>query len=206
MLSDNSPLPNLNANIRFLNTIPLNASLDIYVNNVLYSSHLEFSKTTPYKSIVSGEYVIDIYPSGDKTDNLYSDTAVILPNSVLTFSIVLVENDFQLFTLTDGNNISSLNRSFIRIINLSPDSPLLTLSLSDGTPLYDGIEFIETTNYSSISSGMHDFILSETENPKNFKRLIENINLEPGLYHTFYLIGMMDASPQFGYLLTRDGV
>lgn len=206
MLLDNNPLPNLNSNIRFLNAIPLNESLDIYVNNVLHSSSLEFSVITTYKSIVSGEYVIDIYRSGDKTNNLYSDTAVILPNSLLTFNIVLVENDFQLFTLTDSNALSSLYESFIRIINLSPDSPLLTLSLSDLTILYNGIEFIETTNYSSIPSGIHDFILSDTDNPEKFKRLIENINLESGFYHTFYIIGMMEGPPQFGYLLTKDGL
>ena len=53
-------LPNLNCNIRFLNSAS-SSNLDIYLNKKLFIDGFSFGKVTSYRNIPSGEYLLEIY-------------------------------------------------------------------------------------------------------------------------------------------------
>lgn len=198
-------LPDLKSQIRFLNANIVNFPIDIYINDVLYTSNLDFGKITTYKGFPPGEYIIDIYKSSDKSTKLFSDEAVFLPNSNLTISIVSSDENISLFILTDGSKIKSSVNSYLRFINLSPDSHLFSLSNSNDNILFSGVEYLETTNYSSITCGIHDFLLSETNNSEYFKTFIKNLSLSSGTYYTIYIVGVSLGKPLLGYIFAEDG-
>ena len=50
-------LPNLNCNIRFLNSAS-SSNLDIYLNKKLFIDGFSFGKVTSYRNIPSGEYYL----------------------------------------------------------------------------------------------------------------------------------------------------
>ena len=94
--------------------------------------------------------------------------------------------------------------SNLRFINLSPNSPLLSLSVTTGTTLFNGVEYLETTNYYQLSARIYDFVLSSSTD-SSFRKYIQNSNLEQSDFYTLYIIGLVNETPRLGSLFLRDG-
>ena len=61
---------------------------------------------------------------------IYTQTIEVIPNEISTLNFVLLESTLSIFTLKDASSSASSGPlSFLRFINLSPNAPLLTLSL-----------------------------------------------------------------------------
>ena len=76
--------------IRYLNVLPSQKSVDIYVNNKLLYSDVKYKSFTPYIYMENRSYKIDIYEAGTK--NILIRTTFIIP-------------DESLFTLAISGNI-----------------------------------------------------------------------------------------------------
>lgn len=198
-------MPNLNCNIRFFNAAPT-SNIDIYLNDKIISKSLVFSKITKYKIFPAGEYELKIYDSNNSSKLLFSEDVVFLPQSTLTLSAIILESSLSIFTLTDGLTLPNIQNGYLRFINFSPDSPLLTLSLSNENILFNDVQYIESTNYTKLTKGTYDFLLSLTESPEGFKKYISNIKINKGFFYTIYIIGQFDGEPKLGYYLTKDGI
>jgi len=196
-------LPNLNGTLRLLHAAIGIDTIDIYENGILLASNLNFGNITPYKELSSGEYEIQIYNAGTYDTPLLTETIEIIPTSSITLSIVFLENSLTLFTLKDSTTANLKDISFLRFINLSADSPLLTLSLPNGNSLFDGVEYLETTGYYPLSPGIYDFLLTATGAPI-LREIIPNINLTENTFHTIFIIGSFNSNEGLRYLLTDD--
>ena len=100
----------------------------------------------------------------------------------------------------------SISNSFLRFINFSPDSPLLTLSLSNEEAIFSGVQYIENTRYVKLKPGLYDFLLTETEAEEGFKKFISSKTLKKGHFYTIYIIGQIYGNPKLGYLFLEDGI
>ena len=93
--------------------------------------------------------------------------------------------------------------AFLRFINLSPNAPLLSLSLPNGTVLFNGAEYLETTGYYQVSSGIYNFevLLGSSEVTAKY---IKNLTLDGNKFYTIYIIGLFNDKPPLGYLFVED--
>lgn len=196
-------LPNLNGNLRLLHAAVGVDTVDIYGNGILLASNLNFGNITPYKELASGKYEIQIYKAGTYDTPLLTDNLEIIPLSIITVSTVLLKNALALFTLKDSTTANLGGLAFLRFINLSANSPLLSLYLPNGNALFEGVEYLETTGYYPLSAGIYDFLLTATGAPV-LKDIIPNINLNESTFHTIYIIGSFTSEPRLSYLLTDD--
>lgn len=199
-------MPNINASIRFLQSAPIDYNLDVYISGTLHLSNLPFATISNYEKIAPTEHEIVIYKTNDNTNPIYKSTIVLLPNSISTISITQADNNIYLFVLNDGAKNIIPTLSYLRFINLSNDSPLLNLSKEDKTVLFEGVEFLETTNYHPLDSGLYNFILSETSPNNGLIKIIPNIDLKKFLSSTIYVIGQINGSKKLGYLYTMDEI
>ena len=203
MLSFQKNLPNLKSKIRILNAAAGYPALDIYNNDQLLFSNMQFSDISDYIEISPGELTLTIYKTGDFDTPLSYEEIVVLPQTSVTISLVLEESSLVSLSLTDGSKAKNLVYSNLRFINLSTNSPLLSLSLPNGNTLFNGVEYLENTNYYNLSGGIYDFEITAT-NDSSFRKFINNVNLKSNTYHTIYLIGLIDGTPTLGYILTKD--
>ena len=197
-------LEDLKSNFRLIHALPNAGPIDAYANGQLIARGLEFGKYTPYYPIDSGSYEIDLYPSGLYDNPVLSKTINLLPNSSSTISVITNNNVMDLFLLNDSSS-GSLSTSFLRFINLSQSSPLLTLALSNDTSLFSNVEYLETTGYYPLSPGIYNFrvtILSA----QAVSKFISELRLLNGKFYTIYIIGSATGTPQLGYLVLTDGV
>lgn len=204
MTFSREPLINLQSNIRFIHALPNSGPVDVYASGELISENLEFGKHSNYFPLNSGNYEIQLYPAGLYDQPLLTKTINLLPKTLSTISIVSLSNAIDLFLLNDSFT-GSLSNSFVRFINLSQTAPLLTLSLANNASLFSNVEYLETTGYYPLSPGYYNFrvTLSSSQVISKFIRELQLVN---GEFYTIYIIGLLNGSPQLGYLVLRDGL
>lgn len=200
----NEFLPKIKGTIRLLHAATEIGAIDIYSNGNKIATNVKFSNITKYADVAPGNNEIQIYKAGTYDKPVYTETVDVGPNTVSTICIVLLESTVQLLTLKDGSPTEQVNDSYLRFINLSPDSPLLSLSLPNGNTLFNGVEYLETTGYYPLSPGIYDFRIEAT-GAVALNKLIKNISLDGGFFHTLFIIGLFDGKPQVGSLFTKDG-
>ncbi len=197
-------LPNLQSKIRFLHGVPSAPNVDIYLSGMLMGRDLAFSDITCYENIAPGNYEIQLYKSGSYDKPLITRNIDILPNSSSTVSIVTLGGGITFFTLNDANVQGNITSCFLRFIHLSPNAPLISLSLSNETILFGSVEYLETTGYYPLSPAIYDFRVSFSSLAGLYK-YINDKKLENGKFYTIYIIGLLNRNPRLGYLLVEDG-
>ncbi|WP_061302040.1 DUF4397 domain-containing protein [Clostridium botulinum] len=193
--------PDIKSKIRFLHAVPESINVDIYANDKLLYSNLTFAQISNYISISPGKYDVKLFKAYTHDKPLLSETIEILPLSYSTININYEDKVISLFKLDDGEAEFNPLLSYVRFINLSPNSSNMSLSLPDGPLLFNEIPYLETTDYYPVSPGIYNFVVSDKN---NFSKFISNIELEKNMFITIYIVGRSNDTPRIGYILTKD--
>ena len=197
-------LPNLQSKIRFLHAVPSAPNVDIYLSGMLMGRDLAFSDITCYENIAPGNYEVQLYKSGSYDKPLITRNIDILPNSSSTVNVVTLGGGISIFTLNDANVEGNITNCLLRFIHLSPNAPLVSLSLSNDAIIFGNVEYLETTGYYPLSPAIYDFRVSFSSLSGLYK-YINDKKLENGRFYTIYIIGLLNRNPKLGYLLVEDG-
>ncbi|MGL5151143.1 MAG: DUF4397 domain-containing protein [Clostridium sp.] len=197
-------LPKLSGNIRFLHAAPSAPNVDIKVDEKLIGKNIAFSDITKYLNLTPGKHTIKINLSSDDGNSLLNESYEIAPSSYITAAIVLLESTLTILFIKDSNSNGGPDTSFLRFMNLSPSSPLLSLSLPTGDILFNSVEYLETTGYYPLSPGIYNLVVSAS-GASGLNKYIKNLHLVPGEFLTIYIIGQIHIAPQLGYISVIDG-
>lgn len=198
-------LPRVETSVRILHAVPNASNVDVYLNGSLLTSNLAFGKISKYSVFSPGEYEFQLFPTGTYDKPLLSQTVQLIANANYTVSIVTLSNDLYLFRLKDSNIPATKSQASLRFINLSSNAPLLSLALPNGVTLFNQAEYLETTGYYSLSSGIYNFevLLGSSQVTTKF---IKNITLDVSRFYTIYIIGLFNDKPPIGYLFVDDTI
>lgn len=196
-------LPRVDSNVRILHSVPNAPNVDVYANGSLLISNLAFGKLSKYMTLSPDEYEFQIFVTGTYDKPILSQNIQLIANANYTISVVTLANNLYLFKLKDDNVPVTKSQAFLRFINLSANAPLLSLSLPNGIVLFNGAEYLETTGYYQLSSGIYNFevLLGSSEVTTKY---IKNITLDGGKFYTIYIIGLFNGKPPIGYLFVDD--
>lgn len=200
-------LPNLQSKIRFIHAVPSAPAVDVYLSGMPMGKNLAFSDITCYENISPGNYELQLYTAGTYDKPLITRNIDITPNSSSTTNIVTLGGNLDIFTLNDANvkDKVKIGNCFLRFIHLSPNAPLISLSLANDIILFNNVEYLETTGYYPLSPAIYDFKVTFS----SFAGLAKFINdkkLTNGKFYTIYIIGLLNREPKLGYLLVEDGI
>lgn len=143
MVSFNRNAPVTDSNIRILHAVPTANPIDIYANGNLIASNVSFGKLTKYSALPAGNYQFQLYAAGTYDTPLLSQDITTIHGSNYTISVVTLQDNLYLFRLKDDNVPSTKIYTFLRFINLSPNSPLLSLSLPNNIELFNSVEYLD---------------------------------------------------------------
>ena len=197
-------LPDLQSKIRLLHAVPSAPAVDIYFDGMPLAQNLAFSDITCYENISTGSHEIQLFKTGTYDQPLITSDIEILPNTSMTVSIVTLGGGLDTFILNDANEKDSIADTFLRFIHLSPNSPLMSLSLPNNNTLFGNVEYLETTGYYPLSPAIYDFMISFSAIAGLYK-YINDETLSNGRFYTIYIIGLLNKRPTLGYLLVEDG-
>ena len=201
MLFDDS-LPRVNGKVRLLHAIPDGPNVDVYFNGKLIYSNLAFGTITKYMLMPADKYKIQLFAVGTKSRPLITESFEVQANGVYTIAITYENGEISFFVLDDTHSINNPLLSSVRFINLSPDSPLLSLRLPENIVLFDDASYLETNEYYPISPGIYNFLVVSDDGL--FSKYISNIRLRRSQFITIYIIGLFNKRPQVGYILVED--
>ena len=193
----------IDSNIRILHAVPTATAIDIYANGNLIARNVSFSQLTKYSALPAGSYQFQLYAACTYDKPLLSQDIAITHGSNYTISVVTLQDNLYLFRLKDDNVPSTKIYTFLRFINLSPNSPLLSLSLPNNIELFNSVEYLETTGYYMLSSGIYNLQVTVASD-QSITKYIKNISFYNGNFYTIYIIGLFNDTPKLGYLLTVD--
>lgn len=185
--------------IRYLNVLPSQKSVDIYVNNKLLYSDVKYKSFTQYIYMENRSYKIDIYEAGTK--NILIRTTFIIPDESL-FTLAISGNIGQEALIIVDEDIeqkSSNSQAVVRFVNLSPDLPIADIFNND-KPIVDNIDYKDQTIYEYLNPG--GYTISVKGNLNGDDLVTTNIQFKTDRIYSIYIIGDI---PNVELLQSVDG-
>ena len=185
--------------IRYLNVLPSQKSVDIYVNNKLLYSDVKYKSFTPYIYMENRSYKIDIYEAGTK--NILIRTTFIIPDESL-FTLAISGNIGQEALIIVDEDIeqkSSNSQAVVRFVNLWPDLPIADIFNND-KPIVDNIDYKDQTIYEYLNPGV--YTISVKGNLNGDDLVTTNIQFKTDRIYSIYIIGDI---PNVELLQSVDG-
>lgn len=165
------------------NVSPSFSTYDIYVNNTKFNSAaLPFGGGVKYAQTPSGTYTAKLTVAGE-TNSLYEKPFEVKTNVINTLYITGVTPNFESIYTTDDYPNSSVSKSYVRFINLSPDAPALDLVIKDGSTIATNKAYKTYSSFIEMEPGSKTFDIKTTTGSTT-KATIEATTLAAGRFYT----------------------
>ena len=176
--------------------------IDVYGNDRLMAKGLSYRKFTPYFTVPSGQFCINV---------LHKGTVVKLdidlkPGDIRTIAFIqdLPLYDMELFEIVDPKVTNNPDMANIRFIHLSSDTADVDISLSDNIILVEKANYKNIPNYNPCKAGKYSLKIKPAE-ASNTIAALNDIELKPGWNYTLYIIGLTQGKVRLQLLLLMDG-
>lgn len=194
-----------NSYIRVLHAVPDAPNVDVYADNQLIAKDLAFGKYTNYISVPEGNYEIDVYAAGTKSNPVINNMLTIRPDTIQTIAAVGELNTIGLVAIPDRTAGNAPGKSMVRFAHLSPNAPAVDITFPDGTVLFRNVSFKQLTPYITVDP-MSYTLQVRPAGTSTVVLTIPNVRLEPGMVYTVYAIGLVGNEPELSALLLKDGI
>ncbi len=172
---------------RIFHAAPKAPAVDVYLNNMLVAQGLEFTKLTDYMPVPMGQYNVQIYATGDRSNPVISAMLDVPQGEVLTVAATGDMNDLKLIVLNDNSEAGVIaDGSTIRAVHLSPNAPGVNIT-ANGVPLANDLKFREMTDYVAVPQGRYNISVSASSN--NTPVLMFELSLMNNVIGTAYVLG-----------------
>lgn len=197
--------PDYYAYIRFFHALPSEPSVnvDLYVNGRLIAGNLAYLDFTNYLTAYPGSYQVQIFPAGTKENQLLDVRIVLRQNEIYTAAIVGTPEDVGLEVINDTVRSEKTTYARMRFSNLSPNSGSVDIYI-DGTLAVKALEYLELTDYLSLTPGKHTMKVVLTDSGKTVVSH-PNMQLKAGNYYTTYVVGLNGGTPPIEVVIPLEG-
>jgi hypothetical protein len=184
----------------FINGIPGDDALDLYVDGLKAVEGLIFGDVSGYFALPAGSYSFDLVPAGAALENAVfsmTDTAVSAGTAYELAGIgpldapQLLVSPVDLSPLAPGAEGTPLSNTRIRAIHASPDAPALHLSLIGGDiadRTFPDLTFPLVSDYVDKPAGIYRLLLDPVEGELGSVDLDE-VDFQGDTVYSLYAIG-----------------
>jgi len=194
----------LNSYIRVLHASPDAPPVDVYANDMLIAQNLAFNDYTNYLSVPPGNYIVEVFPTGEKVTPVVYSNLTIPTGSAFTIAAIGNLENIGLYPIPEEYTPPQNGKySYVRFVHLSPNAPPVDIALPNGTQLFEDVEYEEYTNYMRVNPATYTFEVKPTGS-NDIVLSVPDVTLEAGKIYTAYATGLVDGEPPLGALLTID--
>lgn len=190
--------------LRFFNAFPTVPAVDIYVNGRRVAENLRYRFFTEYMKAFPGYYRIEVYEAGSRENPLLVTFINLIGYRIYTATVIGAGDNASLELINDSIRPLPRRSTLLRIVQLSPNAPMMDAYLDDSLILAD-IEYKEVSRYLTTTPGDHNLKFRDTitggvlvEEPE--------LQLEGGSAYTVYVIGDMNDRVGLQILLEKEGI
>ncbi|MDU2198326.1 MAG: DUF4397 domain-containing protein, partial [Peptostreptococcaceae bacterium] len=142
--------------LRVFHAAPQAPAVDVYINEKLVFSNLQFTQFSSYVKLKEGEYRIDIFQTGTMLQPIISGSLDLDEGQMLTIAAIGNLDDLSLLVINDNaDKKASPKVSSFRVVHLSPNTPAVDI-LVNNQLLVENLAFKQNTSYVDIAPGSYN--------------------------------------------------
>lgn len=193
------------ARIRVVHASPDAPAVNICANGSTAFEDVSFPGATDYATVDAASYQIRVVAAGSSCDDggVINATLTLPADTETTVVAVNTLDSIEPLVLEDDNSDPAEGTAKVRFVHASPDAPVVDITLTDGTTLFDDIAFQEVGDYIEAPAGTLDLQVRD-ETGTAIVLTLEDVMLEAGTVYTIYAIGLLGGDPALDALITVD--
>ena len=186
--------------LRVFHAAPQAPAVDVYINEKLVFSNLQFTQFSSYVKLKEGEYRIDIFQTGTMVQPIISGSLDLDEGQMLTIAAIGNLDDLSLLVINDNaDKKASPKVSSFRVVHLSPNTPAVDI-LVNNKILVENLAFKQNTSYVDIAPGSYNIEAVLNSNKESV--LVFGVMLKANRIYTIYIVG---ESPNLRAIQSVDG-
>ena len=186
--------------LRVFHAAPQAPAVDVYINEKLVFSNLQFTQFSSYVKLKEGEYRIDIFQTGTMLQPIISGSLDLDEGQMLTIAAIGNLDDLSLLVINDNaDKKASPKVSSFRVVHLSPNTPAVDI-LVNNKILVENLAFKQNTSYVDIAPGSYNIEAVLSSNKESV--LVFGAVLKANRIYTIYIVG---ESPNLRVIQSVDG-
>ncbi|MBC5995502.1 DUF4397 domain-containing protein [Romboutsia ilealis] len=186
--------------LRVFHAAPQAPAVDVYINEKLVFSNLQFTQFSSYVKLKEGEYRIDIFQTGTMLQPIISGSLDLDEGQMLTIAAIGNLDDLSLLVINDNaDKKASPKVSSFRVVHLSPNTPAVDI-LVNNKILVENLAFKQNTSYVDIAPGSYNIEAVLSSNKESV--LVFGVMLKANRIYTIYIVG---ESPNLRAIQSVDG-
>lgn len=186
--------------LRVFHAAPQAPAVDVYINEKLVFSNLQFTQFSSYVKLKEGEYRIDIFQTGTMLQPIISGSLDLDEGQMLTIAAIGNLDDLSLLVINDNaDKKASPKVSSFRVVHLSPNTPAVDI-LVNNKILVESLAFKQNTSYVDIAPGSYNIEAVLSSNKESV--LVFGVMLKANRIYTIYIVG---ESPNLRAIQSVDG-
>lgn len=190
--------------VRILHASPDAPPVDIYANGNLLARNLSYRNFTEYLRVPSGQYTINVFPAGQTQNPVISTVLNLAPQTIFTVAAIGRLANISLMPIQDPIMPIPAGKLYLRFVHLSPNAPIVDITLPDGTMLFRNVGYRNVTNYIPLNPGTYT-IQARPAGTTQVALYVPNIRLRANRFYTIYAVGLAGANPPLQVLIPLDG-
>ena len=186
--------------LRVFHAAPQAPAVDVYINEKLVFSNLQFTQFSSYVKLKEGEYRIDIFQTGTMLQPIISGSLDLDEGQMLTIAAIGNLDDLSLLVINDNADKKASSKvSSFRVVHLSPNTPAVDI-LVNNKILVENLAFKQNTSYVDIAPGSYNIEAVLSSNKESV--LVFGVMLKANRIYTIYIVG---ESPNLRAIQSVDG-
>lgn len=190
--------------LRVLHAAPGVRAVDVYADGKLIARNLRYKVFTPYLKVSPGQYNIKVYPAGTAANPVINTNITLRSGNIYTVATAGTDGNIELITIPDTKVPVNSQKTNVRFVHLSPDTPAVDITLPDGKVLFPNVSYRGITGYISLDPGRYT-IQARRAGTNNVVLTVPNIRLRPGRNISIYAVGLSGGVPKLQVLIPLDG-
>lgn len=192
--------------IRFFHALPINYSIDIYIDNKLVFGDVLYEDFTDYVSLPSGEHTIHI--TRPKNPIVIYTTLWSVPEQRIYTCVIAPKTKdnigIEFYKIEDILRSIPSNNLLIRFGHFSMNTPTIDAFLSDDNATFKKVSCSEMTNYISLKPTLYTLEINDSKTDKHLVSA-PHIRLKPSRFYSIYTIGNGSKDFPLITVLSLDG-
>lgn len=182
------------ATVRFVHASPGTPEVDVIVDGTPVVQGLAFGAATEYAALPSGDHQVQVVPAGQDAAQAVIDTTVTAEGGE-AYIVAVTGAGEDLEAQVREVNLDALDpgRARVRMINAVPDGGDVSVAVAGGDTWFDGVGFMDDTDYQEVDAGAYDLELrvADSEEPAF---TASGVQIETGTVYDIFALGQVSDS------------
>lgn len=133
-------------------------TVDLVANGQVVAAGVPYERVSPYTSLPPGDYRLQFFPQGNRTEALVETVETLRSNETVTVALGGLSS-FQI-ALVHDDLATRADRARVKLVNGVPDFPAaFDLAVRNGPLVFQDADYLQPTSYQELIPGIYDLVL-----------------------------------------------